>query len=147
MRTGQVADQAGVNIQTLRYYERRGLLPEPPRRESGYRIYGLDAVRLVRFIKRAQELGFNLDEVESLLELAGGGPDSCDAAIQLAERRMAELDHRIADLRAMRDALAHLVRSCDRPPHRRECPLVRSIEGDANPGGAVEREEAGRTAR
>ncbi len=128
MRTGEVADQAGVNPQTLRYYERRGLLPEPPRRESGYRMYGHDAVRIVRFVKRAQELGFSLDEVESLLELAEGGPDCCDAAQRLAQQRMAELDRRIADLRAMRDSLARLVATCAMPRAERECPLVQSIE-------------------
>ncbi|MGH7685399.1 MAG: MerR family transcriptional regulator, partial [Candidatus Dormibacteria bacterium] len=62
MRTSQVARQSGVNIQTLRYYERRGLLQQPPRRPSGYRDYTLEAVRVVRFVKRAQELGFSLDE-------------------------------------------------------------------------------------
>lgn len=72
MRTGEVAAQANVNIQTLRYYERRGLLPQPPRRESGYRAYGPDAVEIVQFIKRAQALGFSLDDVESLFETDGG---------------------------------------------------------------------------
>src|SRR5919199_6927108 len=98
MRTGEVAAEAGVNVQTLRYYERRGLLPEPARRESGYRVYGPDAVRRVRFIKRAQELGFGLREAESLLALATGGPESCEAARELAETKVAELDRRIADL-------------------------------------------------
>jgi DNA-binding transcriptional MerR regulator len=92
MKTGQVAERAGVNVQTLRYCERRGLLPEPLRRDSGYRIYGREAVRVVRFIKRAQELGFSLDDVESLLDLAAGGPDGCAAAQRLARRRIAELD-------------------------------------------------------
>ena len=86
MRTGQVARQSGVNIQTLRYYERRGLLQAPPRRPSGYREYTSQAVEVVRFVKRAQELGFNLDEVESLLDLAAGGPASCDKARGLATR-------------------------------------------------------------
>jgi len=128
MRTSEVADQAGVNVETLRYYERRGLLPEPPRRESGYRIYGQDAVRIVRFVKRAQELGFTLDDVESLLELSDGGPESCDAAQQLASRRIAELDRRIADLRAMRDSLSRLRATCSLPRAERECPLLQSIE-------------------
>jgi DNA-binding transcriptional MerR regulator len=70
MRTGQVARAAGVNLQTLRYYERRGLLPEPRRRDSGYRVCSSEAVSRVRFIKRAQELGFSLAEVEALLEAA-----------------------------------------------------------------------------
>ena len=138
MRTGEVADQANVNLQTLRYYERRGLLPEPPRRESGYRAYGPEAVRIVRFIKRAQELGFTLDEVESLLELADGGPESCVAARELALHRMAELERRIADLNAMHRSLRRLVATCARPRAERECPLLRSIQGTAGEGGRQE---------
>ena len=69
MRIGAAAEQAGVNVQTLRYYERRGLLPRPPRRTSGYREFPDEAVRVVRFVKRAQDLGFTLDEVEELLHL------------------------------------------------------------------------------
>src|SRR5215216_250226 len=102
MRTGEVAAQAEVNVQTLRYYERRGLLPEPERQKSGYRVYGPDAVRTVRFVKRAQELGFGLRDAQALLALAGGGPPSCDAARELAREKIAELDRRIADLSAMR---------------------------------------------
>jgi DNA-binding transcriptional MerR regulator len=128
MRTGEVAAEAGVNVQTLRYYERRGLLPEPARRDSGYRVYGPEAVRIVRFIKRAQELGFGLRDAETLLELAAGGPDSCDAARELAEEKIAELDARIADLRAMRDSLQRLAATCALPRDDRECPLVHAIE-------------------
>jgi Hg(II)-responsive transcriptional regulator len=128
MRTGEVAEEAGVNLQTLRYYERRGLLPEPPRRESGYRIYGSEAVRIVRFVKRAQELGFSLNEVESLLDLAGGGPESCEAAQQLAQHRIADLEQRIADLVAMYDSLGRLVATCALPSAERECPLLQCID-------------------
>jgi DNA-binding transcriptional MerR regulator len=78
MRTHEVADRAGVNAQTLRYYERRGLLAEPPRSPAGYRDYPTSVVGVVRFVKRSQELGFTLTEVEELLSLAEGGPDSCD---------------------------------------------------------------------
>ncbi|MGH7920544.1 MAG: MerR family transcriptional regulator [Candidatus Dormibacteraceae bacterium] len=131
MKTGEVADQARVNLQTLRYYERRGLLPEPPRRESGYRVYGPDAVRIVRFIRRAQKLGFSLDEVQSLLELAEGGPESCDAAQGLARHRIAELEQRIADLTAMRRSLQRLVATCAVPRAERECPLLQSIEAES----------------
>ena len=128
MRTGEVAAEAGVNVQTLRYYERRGLLPEPARRDSGYRVYGTDAVRIVRFVKRAQELGFGLREAEGLLGLADGGPESCDAARALADEKIAELDRRIADLRAMRDSLQRLTDTCARPRADRECPLLHAIE-------------------
>jgi MerR family transcriptional regulator, mercuric resistance operon regulatory protein len=79
MRSSQVAAEAGVNIQTLRYYERRGLLPEPDRRDSAYRDYDARAVRTVRFVKRAQQLGFSLEDIDCLLELAAGGPASWHA--------------------------------------------------------------------
>lgn len=130
MRTGEVAGRAGVNVQTLRYYERRGLLPVPPRRESGYRIYGQDAVDIVRFIKRAQELGFTLDDVEALFGLMGGGPDDCDQVRQVAHARRTELDNRIADLQAMRDALDQLVATCHLPRVERHCPLLRALGCD-----------------
>jgi DNA-binding transcriptional MerR regulator len=128
MRTGEVAARAGVNVQTLRYYERRGLLPEPERRESGYRVYRPDAVRTVRFIKRAQELGFGLRDAEVLLALAAGGPDNCDTARELAEAKIAELDRRIADLQSMRASLGRLAATCASPRAERDCPLLDSIE-------------------
>ncbi|GAA5115165.1 MerR family transcriptional regulator [Haloechinothrix salitolerans] len=127
MRTSQLAEQAGVNTQTLRYYERRGLLPEPERELSGYRAYTADAVRTVRFIKRAQRLGFTLDDIEDLLHLAAGGPDHCDAVRSMAGTRIADVDRRIADLRAMRDALDRLVTTCDQPRAQRECPILHGI--------------------
>ncbi|MFC4951001.1 MerR family DNA-binding protein [Pseudonocardia sp. GCM10023141] len=127
MRTSEVAARARVNPQTLRYYERRGLLPEPTRSASGYRTYGPPAVQIVRFIKRAQELGFALDVVESLLELAKGGPEGCDATRELATAKIVELDARIADLQQMRTSLARLVQTCERPRHRRECPILAEI--------------------
>ena len=130
MRTGEVAAQAGVNAQTLRYYERRGLLREPERRESGYRVYGPDAVRTVRFIKRAQELGFGLRDAETLLGLAAGGPERCDAARALAEEKIGELERRIADLAAMRDSLVQLASTCVKPRAERECPLLSALERD-----------------
>src|SRR5262249_57165588 len=81
-----------------------------------------DAVRIVRFIKRAKALGFTLDEVESLLDLAAGGPESCDMARELTLRRRAELDRRIADLLAVRASLDRLVATCAMPRGERECP-------------------------
>jgi Hg(II)-responsive transcriptional regulator len=128
MRSSQVADQAGVNIQTLRYYERRGLLPEPERSSSGYRFYSTQAVRTVRFVKRAQQLGFSLEEIETLLDLAAGGPQSCDAATALATEKIAQLEQKIADLTAMRDSLGQLIATCRRSPSRRICPLLEAIE-------------------
>jgi Hg(II)-responsive transcriptional regulator len=135
MRSSQVATQAGVNVQTLRYYERRGLLPEPERSESGYRSYGTQAVRTVRFVKRAQTLGFALEEIESLLELAAGGPESCDAAKALATEKLAHLEQKIADLTAMHDSLRQLVATCRRSPSRRLCPLLEAIEDSPHTEG------------
>ncbi|WP_102144179.1 MerR family transcriptional regulator [Mycobacterium hubeiense] len=128
MRTSEVAAAAQVNTQTLRYYERRGLLPQPDRTPSGYREYTADAVRLVRFVKRAQQLGFTLDDIEELLHLAGGGPASCETAKTMARTRIADLDRRIEELVGMRDALVRLVETCDRPWAERDCPILRDIE-------------------
>ncbi|GAA1679894.1 Zn(2+)-responsive transcriptional regulator [Kribbella yunnanensis] len=131
MRTSELADRAGVNAETLRYYERRGLLTEPPRTAGGYRDYPSGAVELLRFIKRAQELGFTLDEVDELLHLDGGGPESCDAARVLAVRRRADLEARIRDLQRMHDSLSELVATCDLPRPDRRCALLDAIsEGE-----------------
>ncbi len=136
MRSAQVAAEAGVNVQTLRYYERRGLLPEPERLSSGYRAYAPGAVRTVRFVKRAQQLGFTLVEIEALLDLAAGGPDNCVTVRGLAAEKITHLEEKIASLEAMRDSLAQLVASCDRPRAQRQCPLVDAIESGPTPGGA-----------
>lgn len=138
-----MASQAGVNVQTLRYYERRGLLPEPERLDSGYRSYGPEAVRRVRFVKRAQRLGFTLEEVEALLELAAGGPRSCAEARQLAAEKLADLEQRIEALEAMRGSLTRLVATCDRPRSRRECPLLEALaDGDEDVDSSGARREA-----
>lgn len=128
MRTGEVAQQAGVNLQTLRYYERRGLLKEPKRRPSGYRSYPQDTVDRLRFVKRAQQLGFTLTEVEGLLNLASGGPTSCEQARTMATEKVAELDAKITALRAMRKALDRLIDTCDLPRGSRTCPLIDSLQ-------------------
>ena len=125
-----MAAWARVNPQTLRYYERRGLLPEPARSPAGYRAYGPQAVRIVRFIKRAQDLGFALDDVESLLELAEGGPEGCEAARELAAGKIADLDARLSDLQGMCAALARLVQTCEQPRDRRGCPILAEISDE-----------------
>jgi MerR family mercuric resistance operon transcriptional regulator len=130
MRTSELADRAGVNNQTLRYYERRGLLDTPPRTTGGYRDYPDAAVDLLHFVKRAQVLGFTLDEIEEPLHLDAGGPDSCTAARALAEARKADLEARIADLQRMQDSLAELVATCDQPRVDRRCPLLTGIAGN-----------------
>lgn len=133
MRTGELASRAGVNPQTLRYYERRGLLARPARSPAGYRDYSDDTVEMVRFVKRAQELGFTLDEIEDLLGLADGGPDDCDAARELAASRVAELERRIADLQRMRGSLTELIATCELPRTLRSCPILSSLHEGEHP--------------
>lgn len=114
LRTSQVAAAAGVNTQTLRYYERRGLLTEPDRSPGGHRLYPAEAVTVLRIIKGAQRLGFTLDEVAELLE-AGRHRHRTDAGLQVRARtKLAEVDARLADLRTIRAALVEaLDAGCD----------------------------------
>jgi Cu(I)-responsive transcriptional regulator len=126
----ETAREAGVNTQTLRYYERRGLLPKPARRGSGYREYSGEAVRLVRFIKRAQELGFSLDEVEELVGLRGVRRGERHRVRAIAERKIADIDRKIAQLRSMRGALRQLVDACHRGAAA-ECPIIEALNEEA----------------
>jgi Cu(I)-responsive transcriptional regulator len=125
----ETARQAGVNVQTLRYYERRGLLPRPARRDSGYRDYSPEAVRIVRFIKRAQELGFSLDEVEQLVKLRGVRRTERTRVRSIAERKIADIDGKIAHLQSMREALETLVDSCCHGGVA-ECPIIEALSGN-----------------
>jgi Cu(I)-responsive transcriptional regulator len=129
MWISQTAKEAGVNTQTLRYYERRGLLPKPPRRGSGYREYPDDAVRIVRFIKRAQELGFSLDEVEELVRLRGVRRGERQRVRSIAEKKIAQIDEKITHLQAMRGALSTLVESCHHGGDA-ECPIIDALNED-----------------
>lgn len=111
LRTGEVALKSGVNVQTLRYYERRGLIEEPERRASGYREYSPDAVQLIRFIKRAQKLGFTLAEVEDLLRLRNDQQAACSKVRTAAEAKIEDIERKIRHLRAMKRALSSLAAS------------------------------------
>lgn len=112
LRIGDVAAKAGVNIETLRYYERRGILRSPKRSPAGYREYPTDTVRLIRFIKRAQELGFTLDEIEDLIALRQTPSKRRNKVRELAAAKLVAIDEKIARLTAMRDALAPLLEEC-----------------------------------
>jgi Cu(I)-responsive transcriptional regulator len=128
MRIGAAAEQAGVNVQTLRYYERRGLLPKAPRRLSGYREFPEDAVRVVRFVKRAQDLGFTLDEVEALLRLRHDKRRDRVRVRAVAEQRVRQIDRKIEELQAMKQALSHLLHCC-RAGATLECPIIEALDG------------------
>ncbi|MEW9553643.1 MerR family transcriptional regulator [Nonomuraea sp. NPDC050783] len=117
LRSGQVAERAGVNLQTLRYYERRGLIPEPRRSPGGHRAYPPETVTLLTVIKAAQRLGFTLEEVGELIGPGGRGRPTPDLRAR-AEAKIAEVDARIADLTTVRRALAAVVAAgCDSLTH------------------------------
>ena len=109
---GDVAKRAGVHIETLRYYERRGLVEEPTRTPSNYRVYPGETVRRVRFIKRAQELGFSLKEIKDLLSLRAAPKARCRDVRPRAEAKLDEIDQKLRDLRRMKKALSGLVGQC-----------------------------------
>jgi MerR family mercuric resistance operon transcriptional regulator len=122
---GRVARAAAVNVETIRYYQRLRLLEEPSRPPGGVRRYGEEAVARVRFIKRAQELGFSLAEVRRLLLLQD--EQSCGAARSLAVEKLALVESRLADLQRMRAVLKALVARCDRRRGRVACPIIESL--------------------
>jgi MerR family copper efflux transcriptional regulator len=128
LSTGQVAKAGGVNIQTVRFYEREGLLPAPRRSASGYRQYTEDAVRIVTFVKRAQELGFTLREAKQLVRLRSLGPKRAEAAKSAAEAKLRAIDEKIRDLTAMRGALASLVGRCQGSGSPITCPILEALE-------------------
>ena len=135
LRTGEVAEQAGVNIQTLRYYERRGLLAEPSRSNGGHRLYPPDTVALLTVIKAAQRLGFTLDEVAELLDAGRRRHPTADLR-QRAMDKVAEIDRKIADLTAIRASLAQVVDArCDSLTNCTcaDCPLPYPTIGAAEP--------------
>lgn len=130
LRIGDVAKQAGVNVQTLRYYERRRLLETPKRTASGYRAYPPETVRLIRFIKRAQDLGFTLNEVKDLLRLRDAKGRKRSAVRDLAAARMMDIDRKLAQLRAMHSALRGLVESCACSDDGLACPIIEALDDD-----------------
>jgi Hg(II)-responsive transcriptional regulator len=130
MRIGEVAQRARVNVQTLRYYERRGLLPSPTRRPSGYREYTAETVALVRFIKRAQELGFSLRDVGELIELRQNPSRSRAAVRAVAVRKVADIAGRIRRLTAMQRALEQLIEACECAGVSRSCPIIEALNDD-----------------
>jgi Hg(II)-responsive transcriptional regulator len=125
---GKVAKAAGVNVQTVRYYERRRLLEPVLRSESGYRIYREATIQRLHFIKNAQGLGFSLEEIGSLLGLRSGGAASCARVRRKAVAHARDVRERIARLRAMERVLSRLIRTCQRRGRTEECPILRSLE-------------------
>ena len=135
IRIGEVAARAGVSIDTVRYYERRRLLPRAERTQGGFRVFTRDTVERVRFIKQAQELGFSLDEISSLLT-TGGSASECRSVRDLLKAKLAELDRRLRTMRAFRGTLANHLAECEgelkRHGKEAQCPVVIEI---AHPNG------------
>ena len=124
---GQVAGQAGVGVETVRFYERQGLLEEPPRRQSGYREYGEDAVTRLRFIRRAKQLGFTLKEIKELLALRRD-PSTPGADVKRrAEAKIADIEMKVKALQKMKKALVKMTTACSGHGTSAECPLLGAL--------------------
>lgn len=130
MKIGELAQRAQVNIDTVRYYERQGLLPEPPRRASGYRDYTADDVRRLRFVRRAKALGFTLVEIRDLLELSSHRDDDMAGMKATATEKLADVEEKLAELTRIRDALQDLVASCPGHGALGECPILNALAGE-----------------
>jgi Hg(II)-responsive transcriptional regulator len=129
---GELAKQAGVNRETVRYYERRRLLPLPERTVSGYRSFSDDAVRRIIFIRRAQALGFSLNEIKELLELRAGSGNRGKNMRTRAEQKIRSLDEKIEALTAMKKTLRRLAAACAKGGTTERCPILESLEPEGS---------------
>ena len=135
MTIGRLATAAGVGVETVRYYQRRGLLPRPPRPIGGFRYYGAETLEQLKSVKRAQQAGFSLVEISILLRL--DRVRDRHAAHRLAGRKVAEIDQQIDVLRKLRDALRALTRACERGAEDIPCPILEAFRGPHRTSAAV----------
>jgi len=124
---GQVAQRAGVGVETVRFYEREGLLDEPPRRASGYRQYSEQVVKRLHFIKRAKQLGFSLKEISELL-LRVDAQTSCDEVKGHTEAKLAEVERKMVELQRIRQALLQVASLCTGPGPTGRCPMLDALD-------------------
>ena len=127
MTIGAAARRVGMSIDTIRYYEREGLLPAAPRRASGYRDYDATAVERLRFIRRAKALGFTLEEIRELLVLSVDHERGVRGVKQRAESRLAEIERRIRELQGVRRGLKQLIAACPGHGKLEVCPILRAL--------------------
>lgn len=125
---GTLADAAGVGRETVRFYERKGLVADPPRSEAGYRLYPRETIGRLRFIRRAQELGFTLNEIAALLELRAESEAACEAVEARARRKLADVEAKIEDLKRIGDALGRLIDKCEARQSTGECPILEELQ-------------------
>lgn len=135
LRIGQVAARSGVSIDTLRYYERLGLLPKPPRSRSGYRLYETRVVNRLGFIKRAQRFGFTLDEIGELLRLEKADPHTCSCVLRMIEHRLEDLNRQYREVKQLRRQLSDYKTGCERAMANHQCCPV--IENFLQPRGRI----------
>ena len=128
---GQVADAADVNIQTIRYYERRGLFPTPRRTPAGYRQYAEDAVARLRFIKHAQDLGFSLKEIQELLVLRVRHGAACAPVERKTREKIELVERKIRDLERIRETLEQLAAACAARSPTDDCPILEALDDNA----------------
>ena len=128
LTSGTAAARAGVNLETLRYYERRGLLPDPPRSQGNYRLYSEDAVRRIRFIKRAQELGSTLTEIKELLTLTESVDAECSDVRQRALDKIRDVEQRMRDLTRIKRTLQKLAAPCPGSSELDDCPILQALD-------------------
>ncbi len=145
---GQVARQCGVGVETLRYYEREGLIAQPSRPELSFRKYSPDAVRKVRFIQRSKALGFSLREIKELLSLRVDASTSCAEVKKRAQEKIAEIEVKISTLSMMKQALARLAEACSGRGPTVECPILEALgEGDGTTVASLVIEQSRENAR
>jgi MerR family transcriptional regulator, copper efflux regulator len=130
---GALAGAAGVGRETVRFYERRGLIAEPPRSPAGYRRYPPEVVQRLRFIRRAQELGFTLGEIEELLDLRVDEVSACGTVERRAREKLEQVETKITDLHRIGDALNRLVDKCQAREETSDCPILERLEERADP--------------
>lgn len=131
MKIGELASKAGVNIDTVRYYERQGLLPAPQRLSSGYRQYAPEDVSRLRFVRRAKALGFTLLEIRDLLELSGQRGQDMAGMKATALNKLEDVEEKLAELTRIRDGLKTLVDSCPGHGVLEQCPILNALSEDA----------------
>lgn len=129
---GELAKKAGVGIETVRFYERRGLLAEPERKASGYRQYDEEAVAVLRFIRRAKELGFTLKEIQGLLELRNSTSATRADVRRSAQAKIVDIETKIRDLQRIREALSTLKKTCHGDGAASDCPILAALNGAAD---------------
>lgn len=131
---GEVARRVGIGVETVRFYEREGLVASPPRSASGYRIFPEEAVDRLRFVRRAKELGFTLDQIRTLLDLRAQTHSPCAEVRRLAAAQLADVEARLAALRAIARELGALIESCDAVNEGSNCPILQAIAMEAPHG-------------